>query len=626
MKTNYKILLIALLCSFLITSCEDYLDVPLESDVTEADVFTTWKDFQGFVEPMYGMLIDQNRHALTVTGNIGGEIIGSGTMNWTSGYRAMRGTYDAWFGGNAGTGTMHSNFYCSSESNPIVGGSAGEWPSSWKGIRIANKAIASIDLFTGTDEQRDLLLGQSYFFRAYFHWILIRSWGGMPYIDKYITAEDSPAEFSKRLTFQETVEKIVLDLDMAASLLPNDWNETTTGQLTLGANIGRVTKGAALGIKARALLYAGSPLMEGFSGGNFEYNVSYMQRAAAAAWDCISWAQTTGKSTLTPWADYGKMFARNDGGVAWTNEVLLSRIQGNGGSGLFANRIARNYSPNRGVWGGGTNANIDCLNQTYADRFEMADGTVYKPGNMAEGGYDDDNTKRWVSRDPRFKQNILVDRDMAGIAASLRLQLWSFPTPGRDRAWGGGNAQRTPYVIKKWWPIGVNNVDRVFTNYYLHTPHLRLADVYLMYAEAVTVAYGPTGSAPGASYTALQAVNDVRNRAGMPNASADAPGYAHMVGDDAAASLPVFLELIRNERFVELCFEGHWRWDMARWYILHLDQSRQMWDLRFNQTWTTFNRVQIDYMVFENPKHYWMPIPRPQTQIFGDFPQNPGWN
>jgi hypothetical protein len=623
MKIYNNTVIAALLCLLLTVSCEDFLDVPVESDVTETDLFTTWKGFQGFIEPMYGMMTDYNRHALTTTGNIGGEVIGSGTMGWTSGYRAMRGTYDAWIGT---TGVQQSNFYCNTEALPITGGASGDWPASWKGIRIANKSIENIGLFTGTEEQKELLLGQAYFFRAFFHFVLIKSWGGMPYIDKYIGADDPLSDYSTRLTFQEDVEKMVQDLDLAIGLLPSDWDETDAGQLTAGANIGRITKGAALALKAKAYLYAGSPLMNGFSGGLFEYNKPYMEKAAAAAWDCINWAETTGKSTLTSWADYTKMFARNDGGVAWTNEVLLSRIQNNGGQGLFDNRMARCYSPDRTTFGGGTNANIDCLNQLYADRFEMIDGTRYKPGNMAQGGYDDDNTKRWENRDPRFRINIYVDRDMAGFLAITQLEMWSYPTPGKTRGWSSGNAQRTPYVIKKWWPRGVNAKDKVYTNYYLHTPILRLADVYLMYAEAVTIAYGPEGKAPGAAYTAVQAVNKVRNRAGMPDATAAAPGYEHMIGDAAAASYSTFLELIRNERFVELCFEGSWRYDMARWYILHLDQNRQMWDLRFDKNWTTFNRVQIDYMNFENPKHYWMPIPRTQTQIFPDFQQNPGWN
>ena len=619
MKKYTKTVFVALLFSIAVGSCKGYLDVPVESKVTEADVFTTFKGYQGFIEYMYTQVIDYNKHALTTTGNIGGEVIGSGTMGWTSGYKAMRGTYTEWIGNQ-----LHSNYNASAEKNTITDlAPTGEWPDSWKGIRTANKAIANIEMFKGTEEQKKILLGQAYFFRAYFHFTLIQTWGGMPYIDKFIDANVDLGTMAKRLTFQEDVEKIVKDLDVAIGYLPSDWDDTEPGKLTAGANIGKIVKGTALAYKAKAYLYAGSPLQNGFSGGTFEYNKPLMEKAALAAWETIKWAEETGKSKLTPWADYTKMFARNDGGIAWTNEVLLTRILPIQGQGLFDNKIARNYSCNRTLFGGGTNANIDCLNQLYADRFEMADGTLYKPGNSAQGGYDDVTTKRWENRDPRFRINVYVDGDMAGIAASTKLQLYD---GGSTRAFAGGAAQRTPYVIKKWWPKGVNQIDKLYTNYNLHTPKMRLADVYLMYAEAVTVAYGPTAKASGANLTAVEAVNKVRNRAGMPNATADAPGYKHQDGDAAAAPYSTFLELIRNERFVELCFEGLWRYDMARWYILHLDQNRKMVDLRFDKDYKSFNRVQIDYMTFENPKHYWFPISRTQTQIFADFPQNPGWN
>ncbi len=619
MKTYFKSILVALFALLLTVSCSDYLDVPVESNVTEEDVYSTYKGYQGFVDYMYTLIIDYNRHALTTTGNIGGEVIGSGTMGWTSGYKAMRGTYTEWIGNQ-----LHSNYNASAETNAITGTApTGEWPDSWKGIRAANKAIANIDMLQGTEEEKNIILGQAYFFRAYFHFTLIQTWGGMPYIDVFISPDVDISTLSKRLTFQENVEKIVVDLDKAIQLLPSDWDETQPGKLTDGANLGRIIKGTAMAYKAKAYLYAGSPLQNGFSGGAFEYNKAYMEKAAKAAWECIQWAEQTGKSKLTPWSDYTKMFARNDGGVAWSDEVLLTRIQGNGGKGLFDNRIARNYSCDRSLLGGGTNANIDCLNQLYADRFEMADGTLYKPGNSAQGGYDDINEKRWENRDPRFRINVYVDGDKCGIDPKTVLELFD---GGKTRKFASGAAQRTPYVIRKWWPVGVNQIDKLYTNYYIHTPKMRLADVYLMYAEAVTVAYGPLVKAPGATYTAVDAVNKVRNRAGMPNATADAPGYQHQPGDAAAAPYSTFLELIRNERFVELCFEGIWRYDITRWYIAHLDQNRKMVDLRFDKDYKKFNRVQIDYMTFENPKHYWFPISRTQTQIFADFPQNPGWN
>jgi hypothetical protein len=148
-------------------------------------------------------------------------------------------------------------------------------------------------------------------------------------------------------------------------------------------------------------------------------------------------------------------------------------------------------------------------------------------------------------------------------------------------------------------------------------PHMRLADVYLIYAEAVTVAYGPTGRAPGATLTAVDAINVIRNRAGMPSTS---------VALAAANGYDSFMDLVRNERNVELCFEGHYWFDIRRWYIAHLQENKEIVDLQFPQNWSTFTRVKILDRVFDDPKHYWMPLPRSQSQLFEGFYQNPGWN
>jgi len=142
---------------------------------------------------------------------------------------------------------------------------------------------------------------------------------------------------------------------------------------------------------------------------------------------------------------------------------------------------------------------------------------------------------------------------------------------------------------------------------------MRLAEVYLDYAEAVTVAYGANGTAPGASLTAVQAINIVRARAGMPPVTSAATGYGS------------FLELVQNERNVELCFEGHLFHDIRRWYIAHLPENKNCVDLKFDKNWTNFTRAVIKVKVFENPKHYWLPINRDQTMLYPGFGQNPGW-
>ena len=148
---------------------------------------------------------------------------------------------------------------------------------------------------------------------------------------------------------------------------------------------------------------------------------------------------------------------------------------------------------------------------------------------------------------------------------------------------------------------------------------MRLAEVYLDYAEAVTAAYGADGKAPGATLSAVNAINIVRARAGMPPTSeaiAIANGYKS------------FMEQIWNERTVELCFEGHWWFDQRRWHIGHLPENLPCIDLEFDKSWTptSFKRVVFKTRVFEDPKHYWLPIPKNLVQQYPEMTQNPGWD
>ncbi|MBC6994255.1 RagB/SusD family nutrient uptake outer membrane protein [Neolewinella lacunae] len=574
----------------LLHSCKDYLDRTSGQVVSEEDVFGTFENFQGFIEPMYSLIIDYNSHALTTSMNIGGEIIAA--QGWSSGDRARLGGYEGWIGGG-NTPILQSNFW-STEKNKIGNNDSGIWVDSWRGIRIANLALARLDQLTdATQEEKDLIAGQAHFFRGWFHFELGRYYGGMPYVDQYLLPADDLQ--LPRLTWHEMAERIVADLDMAADLLPEDWNQTAVGAQFGGGNAGRITRGAALGFKAKTLLYAGSPLMNRFSNGPTDFDQQYMERAAEAAWEVIQIANR-GVYSLTPFNEYNLMFARNDGLIPWSKETIFQKVRPEKGEGEHLNKHGRLMTPGRL---GGNNI-CETVNQLYVDRFEMRDGSIYRTE------YDQDNARRWDDRDPRFRNAIYVDRDVAGILPITTLE---FFTGGMD----DNSSIITPYVCHKFWPVGVNNRDQAWSEYRYVTPHLRLAEIYLIYAEAVNEASGATGRAEGANLTAVDAVNIVRARAGMPPVTAAATGYES------------FRELIRNERWVELCFEGQWFSDIRRWNVAHLPEYKPYVDLVFDRNWTSFTRQVVAERVFENPRHYWMPIPRSQTQLYLEFGQNPGW-
>jgi hypothetical protein len=571
-------------------SCDEYLDKTPNADVTEKDVFSTYEAFQGFEDVLYGCVVDVNNHALT-TGSENGDL-SIAWQSWASARKFAEGNYwDVLYS------YWQSNYWEENDNGTFgpQGTPSGIWPYSWKGIRIANICLEKLPLLQGTQEQKDLIEGQAYFFRAYLHWEIAVRWGGIPYTDKVYTADENLN--IPRLTFQGTVEKIVEDLDKAAALLPVDWDQTAVGASRTGFNTGRATKGAALAYKAKALLFAGSPLMVHDGGGAYGFDPEYMQRAADAAWDVIQLAGQ-GAYALTPFGQFQDMYAKTDGTIPWTSETIWERIPDQYGSGRMLNRLGRLYAPAR--FGG--NAICETPVQNFVDRFEMDNGL---PIDDPNSGYDPMDP--WSNRDPRFRQFIYVDGDNAGNSPLTVLELFQ---GGVDKEDPG---VLTSYLTHKYWPKGVNQYDNLWSQFTYATPLMRLADVYLMYAEAVNEAFGPGGMAAGAGLTAVDAVNIVRSRSNMPDVNSKFTG-----------SQEAFRQRIRNERSVELCFEGS-RWnDMRRWYIAHLPENKVQYDLVFDKGHTFFNRVVVFNRVFEQ-KHYWMPFYKQQTQLYPEWPQNPGW-
>ncbi len=601
MRRNLNITGICLILALSLWSCEEYLDKTPDAEISEKDVFGTYESFQGFADAMYASFVDPNNFALTTASANGDESIA--VQAWASARKYAEGNYwDVIFN------NWQSN--CWNENEPSVYGPAGTptgvWPDGWRGIRVANQCLENIDMMQGTEEQRNLLLGQAYFFRAFLHWEIAVRWGGIPYADKVFSAIE-PLDQS-RLNFQETVERIVEDLDMAASLLPENWDNTSVGASRAGLNTGRATKGAALAYKARALLYAGSPLMVNDAGGGYVFDPEYMKRAAEAAWQVIQLANK-GVYTLVPFENYLDLFARMDGTTPWTSETIWAKVpnrnfgynQGIGfpyGAQMMNARLGRIYTPAR--FGG--NDICETPVQNLVDRYEMDNGL---PFDDPASGYDPMDP--WSNRDPRFRKFIYVDGDNAGVSGPTILKLYE---GGADKNEPG---VITSYINHKYWPKGVNKIDQLWSQFTYATPLMRLADIYLMYAEAVNEASGPSGSAEGATLTALQAVNLVRGRSNMPDVDAQFTG-----------SREAFRERIRNERSVELCFEGA-RWnDMRRWYIAHLPEYKVQYDLLFDQGHTYFKKVVVFNRIFEQ-RHYWLPFYKSQTQLYPGWPQNPGW-
>lgn len=597
-----RYLMTSFLGILLFASCKSYLDQTPAAVITDKDIFSTYASFQGFLDPNYAEIENYTQHYPCTTMNMGGDTYS--LLSYANAYLGNTGDYIYAAGSNTTGGTPPS-LYISSYTPYGQNTPYGIWTGGWRGIRVCNIALKNLKLLSdATDEEKKLLEGQIYFFKAFFHNEIITAYGGMPYVDSVYTASDEPT--LPRLTYQACTERIVQDFDKAAALLPDNWDNTAVGAARgIGSNTGRFTKGMALAYKQKALLYAASPLMNKFSGKDATYDVDLCKRAAAAGWEMIKFANT-GQYSLVPWANYTDNFYKLDGTIPWTSETIFERVDYKSGQYLF---IPYAGPPRMGCSSGGS---TESVNQLYVDKFEMADGTRYKPE------YDQIDAKRWENRDPRFRKDIIIDREVHGSNALAKLYLYDpiYGDAGSDKTVAGKIA--LPYLVKKFWPAGVNTYDKKWTQFRMASPRMRLAEVYLDYAEAVTAAYGPLGSAPGAALTAVDAINIIRARPGlnMPPVTAAATGYAN------------FMDLVRNERNVELCFEGHYWFDIRRWYIAHLAENKPIIDLQFNKAWTptTFNRSLFMTRTFDDPKQYWLPIDRNVTLLYPGMYQNPGWN
>lgn len=588
-KLGYILILVFMLMG---SSCVDYLDKTLEADVTEKDVFSTFYNYQGFVETAYAQIINfQRTPNNNPNWNFGDDVLLSNPRYIQNG--------DYWNVTNA-PGLMGSA-YMIPESVVIY--DAGEttkrcvWFNSWHGIRIANIALEHMDdLEDATDEERNVIQGQAYFFRGYFHWEIMKVWGSIPYVDKVLSPTDEMK--ISQLKFSETADKVISDLQKAADLLPVDWNQSVVGQLTYGRNIGRLTKGMALAMLTQIQLFTGSPLMNGVSSGDYSYNTGYCKDAAATAWKVIELAKQ-GVYNLEPFATYETMFrskAQIEPGI--NKEVIfMAPFYGNYSKYFIQGHLLPSL--------GGSNG-FASVTENAVEWFETKDGWAIDDPNS-----EFDSTDPWSNRDPRFYYNILIDNERIVQNRDDEVAFAQLYVGGRDRQ---ATASQTGFGIKKFHFLHDNKYDNGWgSNQYAVLPIIRMSEVYLYYAEAVNEAYGPMGKVPGADMTAVDAVNIVRTRAGMPN-----------VHDKYTASKENFRERIRNERAVELIFEGKRRDDIRRWHVAAQDKYKDLYGCTFPKDHSYFSKEYVKSIIFEE-KHYWFPFPTNQVSLYDGWKQNPGW-
>jgi starch-binding outer membrane protein, SusD/RagB family len=608
MKTYSKIILFAgiFFSALGIVSCKKYLDRSPQATVSEADVFINFRNFQGFVEELHCCLPDMSKSTWNGEWNTADDILSTTNANYRLNAEFDNGNYWAW---RTNGGGWDNSWLDDSGPNtsPDESKNKGLWPLSWYGIRKANVGLANIDkLVDATQEEKDIIKGELLFFRGFFHFQLMSFWGGLPYID---TVLSSSAKLElPRLTYRETAIKAAKDFEDAAALLPLNWDKTVIGQATLGNNQQRVTKSVALAFKGKDLLYAASPLMNQASTGNAGYDQELCKQAAEAFQRVLKMSDNKeAYYELLPWERYSENWftISSYGKHPGYPEVIF-------GPPTYASWQSRWSLVNMFIpppLGG--EAGISSPAANYVSNFGMANGL---PLDAAGSGYD--IADPWSNRDPRFYKCITYDGVQmiqgSGNAAYRYANLYN-----------GGNlrlentASRSGYLERKFITNKCNNTDNEWNNINIIIPYLRLADAYLMYAEAVLHGYGtPQSSYPG-YLTAEEALNKVRARANVP-----------YIDSRYTASKDAFMGELIRERAVELAFEGL-RWhDLRRWLLAGEKKYKEKTVIDFdrgsNGKPINLRERVVVTRVFES-KHNWLPLPTNQVNLYPGFGQNPGW-
>lgn len=665
MKKYKKILLfcglLAVMTGF--TSCESYLDKTEASDIDPNDAFKNFFNFQGFVEELYHCIPDFANQQYNNSFNWGEEehysVNGVNQGILVSGFD--RGNFWAWqvennINGSTGVdGTwLDVRNWTTGFNNGDEGNTRwakGLWPLCWYGINKTNLGLANLEKLAATTEEKNLIEGQLLFFRGWFHFQMIQYFGGLPYIDK---VPDVGGEIIlPRESYHECADKAAVDFRRAADLLPLHWDDYKEWlQSGVGNNL-RINKIMALAYLGKNYLWAGSPLMNKESTGEENYNIEYCKKSAEAFGELLALVeggQTKYElltfSNYTAFANnYSSLWRTNNGLMPGAKEAIFSGPYYGGTGWSMHHQYLAAYRLFSRSWSFYPTAN-------YANYFGMVNGLpinefVEGQGHLATvadeiSGYNP--SFPWKDRDPRFYVTYAIDTEkmisggisMSGTEEWRYASLYTYDVADKDFHYRDPAAgSTTGYLLKKFNPLGFNDHDKLWTNHVIHIPWVRLADVYLMYAEAVAKGYEHF-SKTALNYTgltALDAVNKVRNRVILPDGT-PLPG----IQDKYLTSVEGFMSELRRERAVELAFEGHRFNDLRRWLLLikppytyktSLEFTRKS-KTRFNKNDPTKNEILNlrEEIIFERKfeqKHYWLPLKRNDVNLYPEFYQNPGW-
>ncbi len=399
-------------------------------------------------------------------------------------------------------------------------------------IRKINMFLSYIDEGTLNYATKQKLKGQAYFLRAWIYNKLVILYGGVPMVLDIQTAFSAgnidEELFVTRNSTRECIELIATDLDSAFANLPATWDDRD--------DYGRITRGAAISLKGRLLLYWASPQF------NPDNKIERWQ-----------WAYDVNKKALEVLDEDGYGLDPSfenllDNCVENSKEAIMVTVYSESLSG-FSHSYDNNVRPAPQTKSGKNPDNCPSWNLVLA--FPMSDGyPIYASG----GSVPFDTIMYWQNRDPRFKYTVAYNSENYPLSGQTDYKLWTYFYLDENNNWlnalenKASNVSPTGFYCKKFInpKIAKDNTDQIGTDWI----EIRYAEVLLNFAECANELDGKQDEV----FSALDEIRNGRDdvKAGM--------GYINDNKNDRV----IMREIIMTERQVELAFENKRHWDLRR--------------------------------------------------------------
>lgn len=640
------------LALLLATASCDFLDVVPEGSPTQEDIYKTQAQAEKMLFMIYGKCPDLF-HAQAMPDLSGGDDLIS------SYYGSVR--YFSW----------KSLVYATSQESPTntyfnMWGTTTGLPTGYysyniyEGIRYAYNFLNNIGSVPDISEANlRYWSGEAHFLIAHLHQILLEYYGPIVLAREEIDL-NAPASSVNvpRSTYDECVNFIEEEFRKAAEMLPDYWGPI---------QYGRAIRATALAYRARLLLYAASPLVNG----NSEFYADFVNKdgthlinqtydaekwkramdAAKEAIDCVEASEATGAYTM----DGRKLGLSVSKSSSVTDPFELGRANytyvftGDGNSTQFMNQneylmslnksasitytqrqfgchLASNYTKVSGAYRGYSCPTVEAVQMYYTKNgLPWEDDPETKDIDPLAYNEAAGTVEMHLHKEPRFYASVGYDRGTYRFnGGKMTIKAHKGEPQGFTGSYDNEYQSYNGYFCQKW----VNEQSKMTLNssgnYAVSTymsyvyPYMRIAELYLSYAEA-DFEYDGTLSDYG-----YECLNKIRSRCGLPTFQ---ESWSRAGGIPSGDKLR---DIIRRERSIEFLMEGRRFHDIRRWKIAEkcLRPIPKAWNIEGDTPEKFYKLVDMkenDTRIFTTPKHYWLAIPNSQLNINGQLVQNPGY-